>query len=243
MNLLFDLHTHTIMSGHAYSSMQENIVAAYEKGLSAYGFSDHAPALKGAPTDLYFENLRILQRRYKEMRVYAGIEGNILDYTGKVDIGEKSYASIDYAIASMHSVCIKPGTLEQNTAGYIGAMQNEYVKIIGHPDDSRFPVDYDELVKAAVFYKVALEVNNSSLLPTSGRKGGRENILTLLDRCRKYGAKIVCGSDAHVSYLVGEFQSTCELLKEIDFPEELVLNTSLDGLDYVINKNLYNQTG
>lgn len=241
MKILFDLHTHTIMSGHAYSSMQENIREAYEKGLSAYGFSDHAPSMKGAPTELYFENLRILPRTYKTMRVYAGAEANIIDYEGGLDLGEKVYPSIDYVIASMHSICIRPGTVEQNTAAYIGAMQNEFVKIIGHPDDSRFQFDYDEMVKAAVKFQVALELNNSSLLPTSGRKQGRENILILLDKCKKYGAKIVCGSDAHVSFLIGNFESSLKILKECDFPEELVLNTSLEGLDYVINKNKYNQ--
>ena len=34
MTYVMDMHTHTIASGHAYSTLQENIAAAKEKGRS-----------------------------------------------------------------------------------------------------------------------------------------------------------------------------------------------------------------
>ena len=41
MKLLFDLHTHTVASGHAFSTLKENIEEAAAKGLKAMGMSDH----------------------------------------------------------------------------------------------------------------------------------------------------------------------------------------------------------
>ena len=41
-------------------------------------------------------------------------------------------------------------------------MENHYVNIIGLPDDSRYPVDYEKLVKAAKEKHVLLELNNTS---------------------------------------------------------------------------------
>ena len=57
------------------------------------------------------------------------------------------FKGCDVVIASLHIPCIKPGSIEQNTNALIKAMDNPYVNIIGHPDDSRYPVDYEKLVK------------------------------------------------------------------------------------------------
>ncbi len=59
-------------------------------------------------------------------------------------------------------------------------MKNPRVNIIGHPDDSRYPLDYEKIVKAAKENKVMLEINNSSLTPGSFRDGAKENIQTML---------------------------------------------------------------
>lgn len=242
MELLYDLHTHTTASGHAYSTIIENMEFAYNSGLKAYGFSDHAPALDGSTNELYFVNFRVIPREYKGMKVYAGVEANIVDYGGGLDISGKIYERVDYVIASLHTLCISPGSLEENMNAYIGAMSNKYVKIIGHPDDARYPLDYDELARQAVKHGTALELNNSSLNPDSVRKGAKENILTMLKACEKYGTYIICGTDAHICMDIGNFDYTEELLKEAKFPKELILNTSMDGLKYVLNKNKYNKS-
>lgn len=39
---LFDVHTHTIASGHAFSTMREIIDSAKAKGLKLVGIADHA---------------------------------------------------------------------------------------------------------------------------------------------------------------------------------------------------------
>ena len=78
-----------------------------------------------------------------------GAELNIMDSKGNVDLEEPVLQSLDYAIASLHLPCIPSGTAAENTNAYLGALKNPCIHIIGHPDDSCYPIDYDTLVAAA----------------------------------------------------------------------------------------------
>lgn len=236
MKALIDLHTHTISSGHAYSTLKENIEGAKENGLKVMGLSDHAVTMPGTAHPFYFSNLKVIKDEIMGIRVLKGIEANILDYEGKIDVDEELASELDYIIASLHNPCINPGTMEENTNALISVMKNPHVKIIGHPDDSRYAIDYKRLALAAKENNVAIEVNNSSLRPNSFRQNARENYIELLMLCKEYGTKIMLGSDAHMYYDVGNFENCYKLLEEVNFPDELVLNYSLDSLNYILNK-------
>lgn len=73
---------------------------------------------------------------------------------------------MDYALASIHPLPLLREAGKENTLASVRAFQNPYVKILGHPDDGRFPLDYDELVREARQAQAVLEVNNSSLNPS-----------------------------------------------------------------------------
>ena len=233
-----DLHTHTIASGHAYNTRNEMIAAAYGKGLDLLAITEHAPAMPGSCQQMYFSNFRVLPRKYENMTVLYGTELNILDYEGHVDLPNEMLKEMDVVLASIHPPCYVSGTAEENTAAYLGAMKNPYVNIIAHPDDSRFPVDYEVLVKAAKEYHVLLEVNNTSLSPLSYRMNGRENYQQLLELCAKYQVPIIVDSDAHVDVLVGAHEFALEMLEEMGFPEKLVMNTRDDAIYDYINYTL-----
>ena len=109
-------------------------------------------------------------------------------------------------------------------------MKNPYVSIIGHPDDGRFPVDYEAVVKMAKETGTLLEVNNSSLRPDGFRENTRENTLKLLNLCKEHGVYITTGSDSHVDVELGNFRNVYDVLKETEFPEELVVTTSCEKL-------------
>lgn len=235
MSYVMDLHTHTIASGHAYSTLQENIEAARERGLKFLGLSEHGPAMMGGPGPLYFQNYKIIPREYGELRLFCGIEANITDYEGHLDLDHCMLSRLDYCIASMHTLIVPPGSAKENTRAAILAMENPLVKILGHPDDSRYPMDYEELVRAAVRLHVALEVNNSSLHPLASRQGARENIRRLLEACLRHGASVILGTDSHISSSVGDFTQVDQLLRETDFPGELIINTDPSRIGEVIN--------
>ncbi|WP_409967138.1 phosphatase [Bengtsoniella intestinalis] len=236
MKLLFDLHTHTIMSGHAYSTLQENVAAAKEAGLLAYGFSEHAQAMPGSVNNIYFHNFKVLPKEVNGVALFGGVELNIMDYAGNTDADERTMANVHYAIASLHPPCIPPANMAESTAAIVGAMQNPLIKIIGHPDDGRYPLDYDTVVRAAVDTGTVLEVNNSSVGGNALRQGAHENYKVMLEKCVQYGCKVIVGSDAHYASFVGGFDGARATLEKAGFPEELVINTTIDGLDLVLNR-------
>lgn len=235
MKAIIDLHTHTISSGHAFSTLKENIEGGKENGLKIVGLSDHAVTMPGTAHLFYFHNMRVIREEINGIRVLKGVEANIIDYDGNLDVDTEIAEVLDYMIASVHGPCIKAGTIEENTRAMIKAMDNPKVKVIGHPDDSRFPIDYEKLVLAAKEKNVALEMNNSSLSPNSFRLNGIENYKKVLTLCEKHEVMIMMGSDAHIYYDVGRFDNCYKLLEEMNFPEELVWNFREDVLDFILS--------
>lgn len=228
MNLTIDTHSHTLASGHAYSTVHEMILGAKENGLSLLSITEHGIAMPGTCHEMYFHNLKVIPREQYGIKLLLGVEANIMDFEGTLDTYGYYVDELELVIASLHMPCIKPGTLEENTNAYIGAMQNPHVNIIGHPDDSKYPIDYERLVKAAKKYHVLLELNNSSLSPNSFRLNSRENAIQLLTLCKQYEVMITVGSDAHVANDAGNFCFVKELLEFTQFPESLVINTDIE---------------
>ena len=164
------------------------------------------------------------------MKILFGCELNIVDYDGGIDLDEVFASPLDYGIASLHDVCITPGSRTENTRAYLKAMENPKVHIIGHPDDGAFAVDFDELVRHAKEHGVMIELNEASVRPGSYRRNGCENAAVVLERCAHYGVKVVVSSDAHVECDILRHQYALELLEAVHFPEELVVNRSVDAL-------------
>lgn len=232
---VLDLHTHTVASGHAYSTLREMAKAASEKGLSILGITEHAPKMPGTCHSFYFHNLKTVPRELYGIRLLLGSEVNIMDFDGNIDLEERDLKGMDVIIASLHTPCIKPGSMKENTTAYLKVMENPYVNIIGHPDDGRYPVDYRALVEGAKEKGKVLELNNHSLDPKCFRRDARENDLKMLEFCKEYSVPVIMGSDAHFDTLIGEFSIARKLLEEVSFPEELVLNRSVDALKGHVN--------
>lgn len=231
MKIEIDTHTHTLVSGHAYSTLKEMAEAAAEKGLKGLAVTDHSPEMPGSTNLFYFQNLRVVPRSRAGIELLLGAELNIMNEAGEVDLPETVLRDLDIAIASIHKPCYK-GEPDRGriTEAYMHVMENPYVDIIGHPDDGRYPIDYEKLAKKAKETGTLLEVNNTSLNPSCFRKNARENVLVMLSYCKKYEARIVLGTDSHVDTSIADYGYAEELIKEADFPEELIANTSLEKL-------------
>lgn len=229
MSLLeFDIHTHTIASGHgSTATITDMAKAAAAHNLKMLGITDHGPATLGGGRVSYFRSLAHAQKKRLGIEMLYGAEVNILDNKGKLDLDNTILEKLDYAIASIHKPVKKPGTIEENTAAYIAAMQNPNVRIIGHCDDVKYPVDYLAIVKAAMKYDVLLEINNSSLSPDGYRGDTRFNDLMILNLCRHFHYPVVLASDSHGTKHVGDFSYALELAKLAGMPESLIMNYSM----------------
>lgn len=231
MRIEIDTHTHTIVSGHAYNTMWEMVREAADRGMKGLAITDHAPDMPGGPCLYHFQNLRVIPREKYGIELLFGVELNIKDEAGNVDLPREVLEEMDIVIASMHAQCYTGGlTREKLTEAYVNVMENPLVDIIGHPDDDRVLPDLETLVQGAKRTGTLLEVNNSSLKPTSFRKGARKNITHLLQLCKANDVMIVLGTDSHVDATIGDYTYTEEVLREVDFPEELIANTSVDKL-------------
>jgi len=225
MQIKLDAHTHTLASGHAYSTILENAQFAAERGLSVLAITEHAPCMSDAPPLSYFYDYARLDKELYGVEMLYGVELDIMDYHGKLSMEQRVLDRMDIGIASFHEVICPRGSRAENTRAFLGAMQTPGVSIIGHPDDGNIPVDYEALVLEAKRSGVLLEMNNSSFDPWHYRQNVRENYRTLLPLCETHGVMIVLGSDAHFASAVGGFDSALALIEELSFPKELVINT------------------
>ena len=225
---VLDLHTHTLVSGHAYCSLREMAKAAADKGLEVLGITEHAPAMPGTCHKYYFENLKIVPREMYGIQLLLGSEVNILDAQGTVDLAQRTLERMDVVIASLHMPYMKPGSKLENTESYLNVMKN--------PDDGRYEIDYEALVQGAKEYGKVLELNNHSMDPDCNRQNAVENDTVMLELCKKYQVPVVMDSDAHFDLLIGEFDRARDLLEKLDFPEELVLNRSVDAIRKYVNR-------
>lgn len=240
MKIIADTHAHTLASGHAYSTIREMAAAAAEKGLKTLALTEHAPEMPGTCGLYYFQNVDVVPKEINGIQMLFGAELNIMDPDGNVDLPEKVCKELDIVIASIHPPCYGMGrTKEENTRAYIEVMKKPYINIIGHPDDGRFPVDYEILVKTAKETGTLLELNNSSLRPQSFREGTRENMITMLELCRRYEVPVTTGSDAHVDADAGNFRYVREVIEYCHFPEELIMTTDLEKLMPYLNCSRY----
>lgn len=226
-NLLLDIHTHTLVSGHAYGTIREMAFAANEKGIELLGISEHAPGIPGTCDPFYYLNLSVVPRKIYEVEIIHGCEINVLN-DGQLSLEQKYIDFLDYAIVGIHRQCYENEGVVKNTENLISCMKNEKVFFVSHPDDDNTPLDYEKLVIAAKKYNVALEVNNSSLLKKNQRLNCVDNYKKMLNLCSRYGVHIIINSDAHDPSCVGDFSEADKLLNKVGFDNELILNTSID---------------
>lgn len=225
MNIALDTHCHTLQSRHATATLKENIKSAKTAGLSGLCVTNHGPAYGDSPSEAYFRGLVRLPEKDGDFYIFKGAEVNILDNKGALDLDFECMTALDWVIASIHSVCFSENNKDYVTEAYINAISNPLVHCLGHIGQEKYPCDLETVVKAAKKYDKIIEINNSSL--SGMRKGApklcRETILL----CKKYGVKIAICSDAHSANDIGNFKKSLELVRETDFPEELIINNCI----------------
>ena len=228
MNIELDMHTHTLASGHAFSTLQEMAKAGAEKGLKLLGITEHTPGIPGTCAPIYFRNLHVVPRQMYGIELMLGAEINILDGEGNLDADEELMKRLDIRIAGIHSLCYTSGTKEENTYGMVQAIRHPYIQIISHPGDGTALLDFEPMVLASKECGTLLEINNSSLKPTRNKVDARDNNRELLRLCRRYEVPVILGSDAHISFDIANYEYLYPLLQETEFPEELIVNRSVE---------------
>jgi putative hydrolase len=229
MRIIADCHFHTVASQHAYSTITEYCHFASQIGLDIIGVTDHGPAMADGPHEYYFSNLRILPRKLEGVTLLRGAELNIVDDSGGIDLRSHVIKELDYVIASYHNgIFPYYYTSKQLTEGYLKVMDEPKVRILGHPDNPRVPFDHESVLKKAKEKNVLIEVNNASYGYI--RPGSYEVGKQLLTLAKKMGNSIILSSDAHFHEDIGKVPMCIQLVKEVGYPEHLIVNLSKDRM-------------
>ncbi len=193
-----DFHIHSRYSDGA-NSIEEIVNFARDLGYKFVGITDHSQGLKVAgglsEKDVFkkIEEIRKLNRKYKDIDILCGTEVDILA-DGTLDYPDRILKEFDIVIAAIHSGFKQ--SKSQLTKRIISACKNKYVNIIAHPTGRLFgvrdsyPLDWEEVFKAAKDNNVALEIN------AYPQRLDLNDLNSL--RAKERGIKIALGTDAHM---------------------------------------------
>ncbi len=226
-DIVADLHCHTIASVHAYSTIRECINKAKMLGLKAIAITDHGIGVNDSPPLSYFDNLISLPNYVDGIRILKGVEANIMDHEGNIDMPDSLLTKLDVVVASYHTTAVKPADMQQHTNSYIKLANNPNVDIIGHSGSVDFPYDYERVIPIFKENNKLVEINAHTFIC---REKSINNCITIAKLCAKHQVPIVVNSDAHSEFEMEEITPAINMLNKINFPKELILNTNIASI-------------
>ncbi|OQB14530.1 MAG: putative phosphatase YcdX [Firmicutes bacterium ADurb.Bin193] len=199
--------------------------------MEAFAVTDHGPGVADGAHSYHFQNLDAIPRKINGVVVLRGAECNIQNEKGIIDLEEWELKRLDVVIASIHQSRYSPKSEAEHTKVLTAVMDNPLVHILGHIEREQTGFDIEKVVKHAKKTKKLIEVNAASLMGDGRIKNRCRDILAA---GKKHDLPIVVTSDSHICYDVGNVALSVELLNEVGYDFDLVMNTSLDKIkDYL----------
>jgi len=230
MRPIADLHVHSLASGHAFNTVEELAHYAKRRGVKYLAITDHGPQMPGGPHEYYFYNMKILPEVLHGVRLLKGVEANIIDMDGNLDLDDNYIRTLDIVIASCHEI-VSPENMDvaENTKMLLNVLRKPYVDIIGHLENPGFPVNVKEVVGAAKEAGKLIEINNASF--TIARRGSYETCIEIMKELKAQKMSTVINSDAHIGQLIGEVSAAWKVAREIGITKDQIINFSKDRME------------
>ncbi len=236
--ILADLHTHTIASGHAFSTVKENVLTACEQDLKYIALTDH----------LYYPEERFARlnelariehssRLIYDERVWIipGVEANLDHYISKREDRDRIMTACTWRLIGCHSwfMNLNDASVKDRPAKFEESLHNkQLIKPTafahierGFPNTDEATCALKEIVDIAVANDIFLEINEASI------KRKHDIMVSWIKYAKEHNAKFCLGTDAHYCSEVGNFTKTLDLLDEIDLPKSRILNYDKRGLE------------
>ena len=224
--MICDWHTHTVFSD-GKGQIEDNVRAAAEKKLQTIGITDHGPGHVGF--GLARKNIPVMRAEierlkgvYPEIEILLGVEANIMNKAGVIDISQEEYDLFDYVMAGYHygvvgeniiymmkSACINffcdrmggsaPKQKAANTEMLVNAILNNNIFMVTHPGD-KGPLDVKPVAEACYATDTLFEINTHHDCLSEEE----------LRIAAATGVKFAVSSDAHKPVHVGEFEQAVE---------------------------------
>jgi len=197
--------------------------------MKALAITDHGPELGGRLSSPFFDRLF---DPMPGVRLLKGIECNLLEKPGEIDLPSHLLPHLDIVLLGIHPNTRGELSRSEYTDRLLCAMRrNQCVDVITHPDAPGYDLDFGQIVSAAREYGMLIEINNSKSRPGIARP---EVTRRLIRTCRELECPVVMCSDAHAVNEVGEDAFVRPLLEEEGFPWELVINRDLEtAVDFI----------
>lgn len=240
MRIISDYHTHTIYS-HGKGSIRENVEAAIAKGLKTIAITDHGPGHRfyGVSLENLYkmrEEIDSLNEEYNEIQILLGVEANVMNYNGEIDVNDEILGLIDILLLGYHygiiptniSSCLNlyirnffskilklkdSKIVEKNTDALIKAINKYPVKIITHPGSKAW-LNIERLANECARQNVLLEINSSH----------SQLSVESLEIALTTGVKFSIDSDAHSPERVGDFEKGLDRIKKLNIPKDRIYN-------------------
>lgn len=212
---LVDLHTHTIASDHASGTWRQMAEAGAQKGLQAFAVTEHGPSIARAPHIGYFANLSRIAPRDLPIPMLYGVEDDLIDREGRTALPDEVKARLDIVLLGTHCFGWARGALLKDVQrGLLKAMENPLVKIISHPVNPWYPLDFKAVAQQSLDTGTALEFNLSKL------DFQVREWRNFLDVAAEYRVPLVIGSDSHEPKEIGFHRIPYDWLADIA-PEQI----------------------
>lgn len=192
-----DLQMHSNYSDGS-NSIKEMAEKCIKLGYKYMLVTDHTGKLKIANSlderraENYFKEIDRLDRNFKNFKIFKGAEVDIKE-NGDIGVDDSFLKKFDIIVASIHSAFKK--SKEEQTKRLLKAMDNKYIKIIGHltgrliNERKSIEVDIDKIFKKARENNIVLEINAFPNRLDLNNANVREAI--------KNGCRLSLGTDAH----------------------------------------------
>lgn len=255
IKLYADYHTHTIFSSgtkgnlgrHASQTPEESAKKAFMMGLKELAITDHGLAhymfgIKRSNLPVLRARIDKLNEEYndKGLKILMGVEANLLDFDGNVDLDADILQYLDIVIMGFHygiktnnfkeqlKLSILPQIskpfkkwhakiIDRVTDSYIKAINKYPIKIITHPGD-KIAVDIVKLAKACKEKGVALEINSSH------KNLSVDDLIKIKD----IDVDLYVGSDAHKLERVGDVKEALRRADEAQIDIKRIKNIYIE---------------
>ncbi len=242
MKFTGNYHAHTRASdGHA--EISDYVPRAKELGLDAFAITDHS--FFSAARHMTEEKFAAQERQIAALegcgvKILHGVEGNILNGQGTLDVPDDIIRRCDILIAGYHrfvalskiydarefimvngfgSRSMKNKLFDVNTEAFVKVIERYPVDVIAHIGH-RTPLDFRQVGRAAKAQGVYIELNAKHIFDTAGIDDGMD---ALLDE----GVNFIIGTDAHRVKKLGDFDGLKKFIKKHDIPADRIFG--VDG--------------
>ncbi|HPF44036.1 MAG TPA: PHP domain-containing protein [Syntrophomonadaceae bacterium] len=247
MDFFGDYHTHSRHSDGRQSDLQI-IEAARSRGLKEVAITDHGPlvlgiGIKDAGT---LKNMRLridaFSSFFPDIDILLGVEANIRDLDGHLDINVTDMEPLDIIIAGLHPYTLptslshgihlngqnffrhlsrrqRQKAVAANTQATVAALDNNpQLDILSHPG-LFFHVDIAEVAKACARNQVLFEINCGHGYPP----------ISDIMIAKEQGVTFIINSDAHFQETVGQLDYGRTVIEQLGIPEERIVNLQEQG--------------